>query len=187
MLQNHILLTQSPTPTNRSPHPSNASAKRPPNDRTTSASLPLSQREQQVCENLSQGRTFEAIARDLGFSQASAKEYYRRALDKHQRTIALTPLEQSDRPTPAQPKPTSAEPPGDRPSSVRLERPNPLDLCVPDLFVTGEPVALGQKSSKLRSHSPQTTITDPRHPRRRNRPSRCNRRAGVGDRMAAAS
>jgi DNA-binding CsgD family transcriptional regulator len=67
--------------------PGKANAQRLKIDRPSSAPLPLSQREQQVCEYLSDGLTFEVIARHLGFSPAAAKEYYSRALSKLERKL----------------------------------------------------------------------------------------------------
>jgi DNA-binding CsgD family transcriptional regulator len=192
-----------PRPAKATPPPANRSQ----NDRTASAPLPLSPREQQVCDYLSQGSTFEAIARDLSCSPAAARAYHRRALDKHQRTIALASHEQNDGSTPsdrlalAKPEPAIAEQshrrlaialpsrceqkPFHRPAveaPALLEHTNPLDLCVSSLFVTGIPVATGGVSFS------QTTITDPpRHPRRRKCSSRRNRWAGVGFCAAAAS
>jgi DNA-binding CsgD family transcriptional regulator len=212
-----------------------APAQRSQNDRPTSAPLPLSQREQQVCESLSQGMSFEAIARHLNCSPTAARAYHRRALDKRQRTIALASLEQGDSSAPndrkakAQPEPALAEPsqmhcgschsgdersPHQRASSVSdrpacasasicnrspfhppaveasalLERPNPLDLYVPSLFVEGDCVTTRRKLRTKSTHFSQTTITDPpRHPRRRERSSRRSRKATVGFRGAVAS
>jgi Bacterial regulatory proteins, luxR family len=129
-----------------------------PNDRPTPAPLPLSSREQQVCEYLSQGVTFEAIARHISCSPAAARAYHRRALDSQFHSPAID-------------------------APVLLERPNPLDLCVPSLFVEGDCVAT------RRSPISQTTITEfsSRPPRRRKRTSRRSRRTGVGDRVALAS
>ncbi len=94
-----------PTPAPQPPYlrkskPSLPSAKalanRSQNDHHASDPLPLSQREQQVCEYLSQGLSFEAIANHLNCSPAAARAYYRRALSKRQRTIALASHEQGD-------------------------------------------------------------------------------------------
>ncbi len=179
-------------------------------DRLTPAPLPLSQREQQVCDYLSQRMTFEAIARHLSCSPAAARAYHRRALSKRQRTIALAPLEQGEsyarrlRNATAKPEPALAKQPCDRPASppasickrspfhspavgalALRERPSSLDLCVPSLFVMGESVTTGQKFSTQRSPIPQTTTTEaPCHPRRRKSTSRRFRWAGVGDRVA---
>ncbi len=172
------------------PHPRPAKATPPPaahqqHDRPTPAPPPLSEREQQVCEFFSQGSTFEAIARDLSCSPAAARAYHRRALSKRQRTIALASLEQSDGSTPsdrlalAKPEQALVEQPRDRRVSVRRERPSPLELLVPSLFVTGESVTTGQKLSTQRSHSPQMTTTDLPRPRLRKRSSR-RTRAGWG-------
>jgi DNA-binding CsgD family transcriptional regulator len=107
--------------------PGKAPANRSQNDRPTPAPLPLSEREQQVCEYLAQGTTFEAIARHLSCSPAAARAYHRRALSKRQRTIAS-----------AAPKPALAEPPHGRVASALRSRPSPLELLLPSLFVTGE-------------------------------------------------
>jgi DNA-binding CsgD family transcriptional regulator len=161
-----------PSPAKATPPP----AKRSPNDRRASAPLPLSEREQQVCEYLSQGMSFETIARHLNCSPAAARAYHRRALSKRQRMIALAADEHGDHSPTAQPK--SAEQPGDRRVSVRRECPNPLDL-VTDFSLPGQSVTTG------RSPNPQTTITDrPPHPRRK-RSSRRNGWAGEGDHMAS--
>jgi DNA-binding CsgD family transcriptional regulator len=185
------LSKRSPLTANATPPPSKAPAKRLKDDRPASAPLPLSPREQEVCQYLGQGTTFEAIAKRLGCSLSTVQEHYDRALAKVQRSpeLALTPapLEHcyssapSDRPATAQPKPAIAEQARSRIASALRERPSPLDLCVSSLFVTGIPVATGGVSFS------QTTITDlPRHPRRRKCSSRRNRWAGVGDRLAAS-
>lgn len=176
-----------PAPTKQPPHSRKAkvSAKRPQNDRPTPAPLPLSQREQQVCEYLSQRMSFEAIANHLNLSPAAAREYHRRALDKRQRMSAPAPLEQGDCSTAAEPELAVAKVPCDRPSveaPVLVERPNAIDLCVSSLFVMGKPF------TTWRSLNPQTTISElPRHPFRRKTFSRLTRRTGVGFRVALAS
>ena len=130
--------------------PGKAPAQRLKSDRPPSA-LPLSQREQQVCDSRSQGLSFGAIADRLGCSQAGAKEYYRCALGKLERSpesaSTSAPLEPKDRSTTAKPELAIAEPSHQCPASALaslcertvfhppaveapalLERPNPLDL-----------------------------------------------------------
>ncbi len=103
-----------PTLSKRSPQATPSPGKAPAllsqTDRLTPAPLSLSPREQQVCEYLSQGVSFEAIARHLSCSPAAARAYHRRALSKHQRTIALASLEQGD-----------SYAPSDRTASATLE------------------------------------------------------------------
>jgi hypothetical protein len=55
--------------------------------------------------------------------------------------IAPAPLSLADRPASAPPKPAIAEQPHDRVASALRERPNPLELYVPSLFVLGDRVA----------------------------------------------
>lgn len=190
------------------PHPPHSrKAKRSQNDRTASVSLPLSQREQQVCEYLSQGISFEAIANHLSLSPAAARAYYRRALSKRQRTIASASLEQGDSSAPrvrsTAAKPELAVDLGSGYLDVRTCKINILKIAeslqslerkhrtnsTPDQIKALE----GDESAKGwdfvgRSPNPQTTITElPRHLRLRKPYSRRTRRTGVGFRLALAS
>lgn len=187
--------------------PGKASAKRSQNDRTASAPLPLSPREQQVCEYLSEGMSFELIANRLGLSPAAARAYYRRALSKRQRTIASAPLEQGDSSAPrvrsTAAKPELAVDLGSGYLDVRTCKINILKIAeslqslegkhrtnsTPDQIKALE----GDESAKGwefvgRSPFSQTTISEPPcHPFRRKSTSRRSRPTGFGFRVALAS
>jgi DNA-binding CsgD family transcriptional regulator len=171
-----------PAPTKHQPHSRKSKAtpplgkspaNRPQNDRPASAPLPLSQREQQVCECFSQRMTFETIANHLALSPAAAKEYYRRALSKRQRTIALASLEQGDSSAPrvrnalANPEPAVAEQPQMHCGSCRSgdERsPHQRQSFVSDHPASASTSICQRKLRTKSTHFSQTIITDPPTP-----------------------